>query len=178
VIQKGDVWRAARDTKIPLIFPASLVSLLGGFLGPPVRLSDELEGENLLGFTVFHHEYLGADGVLVLKAHVLLEPGFGVAGVRNEVVDLGAVLLYDPADVDLAVAPDLMKRQLVAARVPVLAATTGAGVIATANPGCMLQLRTGAERYGTGQRVVHVVELLDEAYRKAEGEKVLEGRLS
>jgi hypothetical protein len=42
----------------------------------------------------------------------------------------------------------------------------------------MLQLRTGAERYGTGQRVVHVVELLDEAYRKAEGEKVLEGRLS
>jgi glycolate oxidase iron-sulfur subunit len=59
-----------------------------------------------------------------------------------------------------------------------MAATTGAGVIATANPGCMLQLRTGAERYGTGQRVVHVVELLDEAYRKAEGEKVLEGRLS
>ena len=39
-----------------------------------------------------------------------------------------------------------------------------AGVIATANPGCMLQLRAGVERSGTGQRVAHVVELLDEAY--------------
>lgn len=42
---------------------------------------------------------------------------------------------------------------------------TGAQVIATANPGCMLQLRAGVELYGHGQRVAHVVELLDEAYR-------------
>jgi glycolate oxidase iron-sulfur subunit len=42
---------------------------------------------------------------------------------------------------------------------------TGAEVIATANPGCILQLRAGARLHGTGQRVVHVVELLDEAYR-------------
>jgi glycolate oxidase iron-sulfur subunit len=42
---------------------------------------------------------------------------------------------------------------------------TGADVIATANPGCMLQLRAGARLYGRGQRVAHVVELLDEAYR-------------
>ncbi len=42
-----------------------------------------------------------------------------------------------------------------------------AGVIATANPGCILQLRAGARLYGSGQRVVHVVELLDEAYRPA-----------
>lgn len=41
---------------------------------------------------------------------------------------------------------------------------TGAEVIATANPGCMLQLRAGARLHGRGQRVVHVVELLDEAY--------------
>jgi len=41
---------------------------------------------------------------------------------------------------------------------------TEAEVIATANTGCMLQLRTGAARHGNGQRVVHVVELLDEAY--------------
>lgn len=37
-------------------------------------------------------------------------------------------------------------------------------VIATANPGCMLQLRAGVERFGSGQRVKHVVEILDEAY--------------
>ncbi len=40
------------------------------------------------------------------------------------------------------------------------AESTGAEVIATANPGCMLQLRAGAR-----QRVAHVVEILDEAYR-------------
>lgn len=42
--------------------------------------------------------------------------------------------------------------------------STGADVIATANPGCMLQLRAGVALYGRGQRVAHVVELLDEAY--------------
>jgi glycolate oxidase iron-sulfur subunit len=46
-----------------------------------------------------------------------------------------------------------------------LVASTGAEVIATANPGCLLQLRAGAEMYGGGERVAHVVELLDEAYR-------------
>ena len=43
--------------------------------------------------------------------------------------------------------------------------STGADVIATANPGCMLQLAAGAEMHGRKQRVVHVVEILDEAYR-------------
>ncbi len=42
---------------------------------------------------------------------------------------------------------------------------TGAQVIATANPGCMLQLRAGVRKFGRGQRVAHVVEILDEAYR-------------
>ncbi len=43
---------------------------------------------------------------------------------------------------------------------------TGAEVIATANPGCMLQLALGVRKRGGGQRVVHVVELLDEAYAR------------
>ncbi len=38
-------------------------------------------------------------------------------------------------------------------------------LIVTANPGCMLQLEAGARLYGNGQRVLHVVEVLDEAYR-------------
>ena len=42
---------------------------------------------------------------------------------------------------------------------------SGADVIATANPGCTLQLRAGVSLHGQGQRVAHVVELLDEAYR-------------
>ncbi len=42
---------------------------------------------------------------------------------------------------------------------------TRAKVIATANPGCMLQLQAGVRLHGSGQRVMHVVELLDLAYR-------------
>jgi glycolate oxidase iron-sulfur subunit len=44
---------------------------------------------------------------------------------------------------------------------------TGAGIIATANPGCMLQLQAGVRAHGSGQRVMHVVELLDLAYKNA-----------
>ena len=36
--------------------------------------------------------------------------------------------------------------------------------IVTANPGCMLQLEAGVRRFGKGQPVKHVVEILDEAY--------------
>jgi glycolate oxidase iron-sulfur subunit len=43
--------------------------------------------------------------------------------------------------------------------------SAAAEVIATANTGCMLQLRAGVKRHGRGQRVAHVMEILDEAYR-------------
>lgn len=41
---------------------------------------------------------------------------------------------------------------------------TRAEVIATANPGCMLQLEAGIRKFGGATRVSHVVELLDAAY--------------
>jgi glycolate oxidase iron-sulfur subunit len=44
-------------------------------------------------------------------------------------------------------------------------ATTKASLIVTANPGCMLQLAAGARLHGSGQRVAHVVEVLDQAYK-------------
>jgi len=43
-------------------------------------------------------------------------------------------------------------------------AATGAEVIASANLGCMLQLRAGVKSRGLTMRVAHVFELLDEAY--------------
>jgi glycolate oxidase iron-sulfur subunit len=46
---------------------------------------------------------------------------------------------------------------------------TGAAIVATANPGCMLELEAGVRLHGNGQRVMHVVELLDLAYRNARG---------
>ncbi len=47
------------------------------------------------------------------------------------------------------------------------ARATGAQAIVTANPGCLLQMRAGAELHGTGQEVLHVVELLDRALGNA-----------
>lgn len=46
---------------------------------------------------------------------------------------------------------------------------TQANIIAAANPGCMIQLEAGVKKWGRGgERVMHVVEILDEAY-KAKG---------
>jgi glycolate dehydrogenase iron-sulfur subunit len=43
------------------------------------------------------------------------------------------------------------------------AKSTNAQIIATANPGCLLQLRAGAKIHKTGHEVLHVIELLDRA---------------
>jgi glycolate oxidase iron-sulfur subunit len=44
-----------------------------------------------------------------------------------------------------------------------------AQIVATANPGCMLQLQAGVRLHGKNQRVMHVVELLDLAYKNYSG---------
>lgn len=43
------------------------------------------------------------------------------------------------------------------------ASATRAQVIATSNPGCLLQMRAGAKIHHTNQQVLHVIELLDQA---------------
>ncbi len=44
---------------------------------------------------------------------------------------------------------------------------TGARLLVTANPGCHMQLGAGVRMFQADCQVVHVVELLDESYRKA-----------
>jgi glycolate oxidase iron-sulfur subunit len=46
--------------------------------------------------------------------------------------------------------------------------STGATIVATGNPGCLLQLINGARQEGLKLRVVHPVTLLAEAYRRRE----------
>jgi len=46
---------------------------------------------------------------------------------------------------------------------------TQAQIVATANPGCMLQLQAGVRLHGKEQRVMHVVEVLDLAYKNYSG---------
>ncbi|MDI3340400.1 MAG: (Fe-S)-binding protein [Sphaerobacter sp.] len=48
------------------------------------------------------------------------------------------------------------------------ALSTGAGVIVSANPGCMLQLTAGLRARGDSRPVLHLVEVLDRAYAAAE----------
>jgi glycolate oxidase iron-sulfur subunit len=43
---------------------------------------------------------------------------------------------------------------------------TGADIVATANPGCIMQIGAGAKMAGLDVVVIHPVELLDAAYRK------------
>jgi glycolate oxidase iron-sulfur subunit len=44
--------------------------------------------------------------------------------------------------------------------------STGASVVATGNPGCLLQVLNGLRQRGANVRVVHPVTLLAEAYRR------------
>ncbi|MFN3477570.1 MAG: heterodisulfide reductase-related iron-sulfur binding cluster, partial [Candidatus Methylomirabilales bacterium] len=43
-------------------------------------------------------------------------------------------------------------------------AETQANLVVTANPGCLLQLRYGIAKAGLKMEVLHVAELLDQAY--------------
>ena len=69
----------------------------------------------------------------------------------------GSAGIYNVVHTDMSMA--LLEQKMEAVN------ATGAERIVTANPGCMLQLRAGVARWGRGQRVSHVVELLDESYR-------------
>jgi glycolate oxidase iron-sulfur subunit len=42
---------------------------------------------------------------------------------------------------------------------------TGADTVVTANPGCVMQIQSGLRQAGSRVRVVHLLDLLDEAYR-------------
>ncbi len=67
----------------------------------------------------------------------------------------GSAGIYNVTQTDASLA--LLEEKMAQAR------STGAQAIVTANPGCILQLRAGAAIHGTGQEVLHVVELLARA---------------
>jgi glycolate oxidase iron-sulfur subunit len=85
-------------------------------------------------------------------------PGLTLKKMRMSDMCCGSAGIYNVVHTDMAMA--LLEKKMESVN------ATGAERIATANPGCMLQLRAGVERFGRGQRVSHVVEILDEAYKK------------
>jgi glycolate oxidase iron-sulfur subunit len=45
-------------------------------------------------------------------------------------------------------------------------------VIATGNPGCLMQIRTGAKRHGLAVPIVHPIELMHWAHLAAQGKPI------
>lgn len=85
-------------------------------------------------------------------------PGLELREMQLSDLCCGSAGIYNVVHTDMSMA--LLEKKMASVN------ATGADVIVTANPGCMLQLAAGVKRFGRGQKVAHVVELLDEAYGK------------
>jgi glycolate oxidase iron-sulfur subunit len=83
-------------------------------------------------------------------------PGLNLIEFRESDWCCGSAGIYNITHNDLSMR--LLDRKMAHIKI------TGADLIATANPGCILQLQTGVKRAGLDMDVVHVVELLDQAY--------------
>jgi len=87
-------------------------------------------------------------------------PGLELVELKESEVCCGSAGIYN-------VAHNEMAERLLAAKMQRID-ETGVELVLTANPGCLLQLRAGVARSGNPRRVLHVVELLDEAYESRE----------
>jgi glycolate oxidase iron-sulfur subunit len=84
-------------------------------------------------------------------------PGLTIKEMRLSDLCCGSAGIYNVLHTDMSM--QLLEKKMENVN------ATAAERIATANPGCMLQMRAGVEMHGHGQRVSHVIEILDEAYR-------------
>jgi Fe-S oxidoreductase len=87
-------------------------------------------------------------------------PGLELAEMEQSAMCCGGAGIYS------SVQPNLSAKILDAKMGNI--AATGANQVVTANPGCMAQIEQGLLRIGTPSKVLHVVDLLDEAYQSEE----------
>jgi glycolate oxidase iron-sulfur subunit len=87
-------------------------------------------------------------------------PGLEVVDVPNGDMCCGAAGLYSVVEPEMSAELRRHKSEAVL--------STGATVVASANPGCTMQIAAGMRELGEDVRVVHPVELLDRAYRASE----------
>ncbi len=104
--------------------------------------------------------HLGHAQLVRLQPRELLQAIPGLTLVEMEHPDrcCGSAGIYNLTNMTMAA--DILDSKMDEARV------TGAEIIATSNPGCILQLGAGLKRNGAAGRVYHVVELLDMAYQQ------------
>ncbi len=88
-------------------------------------------------------------------------PGLEVVDLEESEMCCGSAGIYNLSE-------PAMARRLLARKVAHLRAT-GAEAVVTANPGCILQIAAGLRQQRVPMRVLHIVELLDQAYTAAEG---------
>lgn len=86
-------------------------------------------------------------------------PGLTLLEMSDEARCCGSAGIYNLTHPEMAEA--LLRRKM--ADLP-----PGTEVVATGNPGCLLQIMHGAEKYGPPVQVKHAVEILDEAYKAGE----------
>ena len=87
---------------------------------------------------------------------VYLDPGLELVELPDSDTCCGSAGIYNMVQPEMADA--LLRRKMGNI------AATGARAVASANAGCMMQLRLGVRQYGPQVEVLHVVDLLDRAY--------------
>ena len=87
-------------------------------------------------------------------------PGLDFVEMENASRCCGAAGIYTITQKEFS-------RRLLASKMESVA-STGADTVATANPGCMIQLEAGFGLSGIPGRVCHVVDILDESYQREE----------
>jgi glycolate oxidase iron-sulfur subunit len=88
-------------------------------------------------------------------------PGLEIVDLRESEMCCGSAGTYNLTEPEMA-------RRLLERKTRHIEAT-GADAVVTANPGCILQIAVGLRRRRLPMRVLHVVEILDQAYAAAEG---------
>ena len=84
-------------------------------------------------------------------------PGLNLVELPESSWCCGSAGIYNLVQPEMA--NDLLQRKLRHIK------STGATIVATANPGCLLQIENGAKQAGLNLRIVHPITLLAEAYR-------------
>ena len=84
-------------------------------------------------------------------------PELQLAEIPEAAICCGSAGIYNLVQPDAANAIGDRKAQLIAA--------LNADVVATGNPGCLLQLQSSLARFGKPTRVVHTIQLLDASIR-------------
>jgi glycolate oxidase iron-sulfur subunit len=104
---------------------------------------------------------LRAQGIMRQPRAVLAQiAGLEIAEIEHGDRCCGAAGLYNLTEPEMA--GDLSRQKAEAIR------DTGANMVASANPGCTMQIRAGLAGIDASVEVVHPVQLLDEAYRRAD----------